>query len=83
MCGSGCSGRGRTKCCRPKRSGVNVITHKGQDAFYVCVRGCEMAGAKESGMMRVGVCQGAGVYNCPYVCVVCGCLCVLETIKYF
>lgn len=36
MCGSGRSGRGRTKYFRPKRSGVNVISHKGHD---VCV--CE------------------------------------------
>lgn len=42
MCGSGCSGRGRTKCYRLKRSGVNVITHKGQDAF--CVRACDGGG---------------------------------------
>lgn len=75
MCGSGCSGRGRTNCYRPKRSGVNVITHKGQDAFCVCGKKC--------GMIRVGVCQGARVYICSYVCVVCACLCVLETIKHF
>lgn len=74
MGGTGCSGRGRTKCCRPKRSGDNVITHRGQDVFCGCA--CEMVGAKECGMMRRGGCQGTRVYNCPY-------LCVLETIKYF
>lgn len=40
----------------------------------VCVCMCEMAGAKECGMMRVDVCQGARVYNCPYVCVCGTCL---------
>lgn len=80
MCGSGRSGRGRTKYFRPKRSGVNVISHKGHD---VCVWTYKMAMAKYCGMMRVGVCQGARVYNCLYVCVVCACLCGPDIIKYF
>lgn len=72
MCRSGCSGRDRTKCYRPKRSGVNVITHKGQDAFCVCV--C----AKKCGMMRVGVCQGVRVYIGSCVCGMCLFVCARD-----
>ena len=35
MGGSGCSGRGSTKCYRPKRSGDNVITQ--DKTHFVCV----------------------------------------------
>lgn len=65
---------GAGKCLIGQRVEVHVITYMGKDAFCVYVYVCEMAEAKKCGMMRVGVCQGARVYNNLYVCVV-------ETIK--